>query len=588
MYLPGVAAASCAPSRRCPPELAPIAELQYRSQWFSHPNSRDWTVRALLTHRERGLGLQRRRRRRHQHGAAARARPAARRAGRPAREAGARRRLTSTSSSTRIRSAASSVARRPAGLPHAARRRAVDGVRAAVQGGLRLRPDDRRRDHRRPEARRARRAAGRRSGSGSPRRPSGTPGSPTSSARPRPDELIVETRRRLAAGQRDGRGPAPQSAARLRGAHRRGRPQGGRTRSTPSTRWRRGTVWADLDQAPLAFALEQLVLARRADRHSRSACGDLASLVGRLRRARLAGRRRRRCGRSPPHAAPADRGACPPRSQRCTGRGSTPAPRRCRRRSARWRTTGTYAPGPPASTAPGVVTCSSTACASMSRTGCRTASPAPVSTSTSTTSLAALPTVTQTAKPALVPVADGCARRRAGSASSQRRRRARRHRSRCCGAHGRRTACRCSGPPRPATRRDGVDRGRRDRPPRPRRRRPARRLPRRRGRPHRRPHPRAARRRLDSGSTSSPTTAGCCCPGGMEKVELPAATTEVKKGRCARLKDGAAVDVADRPVVLGPGRADRARPGRHLLRGEQGVRARRREPAGVHRARGSR
>jgi hypothetical protein len=32
-------------------------------------------------------------------------------------------------------------------------------------------------------------------------------------------------------------------------------------------------------------------------------------------------------------------------------------------------------------------------------------------------------------------------------------------------------------------------------------------------------------------------------PGGMEKVELPPATAELKKGRCARLKDGAAVDV---------------------------------------------
>ncbi len=73
-------------------------------------------------------------------------------------------------------------------------------------------------------------------------------------------------------------------------------------------------------------------------------------------------------------------------------------------------------------------------------------------------------------------------------------------------------------------------------------------------------------------------------PGGMEKVELPPATTDVKKGRCARLKDGAVVDVADRAVVLGPGRPHRPRPRRHLLRGQQGVRARRREPPGVHRA----
>ena len=41
-------------------------------------------------------------------------------------------------------------------------------------------------------------------------------------------------------------------------------------------------------------------------------------------------------------------------------------------------------------------------------------------------------------------------------------------------------------------------------------------------------------------------------PGGMEKVELPPATTEVKKGRCARLKDGAAVDVPTVPWFWDP------------------------------------
>jgi hypothetical protein len=50
-------------------------------------------------------------------------------------------------------------------------------------------------------------------------------------------------------------------------------------------------------------------------------------------------------------------------------------------------------------------------------------------------------------------------------------------------------------------------------------------------------------------------------PEGMEKVELPVATTEVKKGRCARLKDGAAVKVPTVPwfwdddvrIALAPG-----------------------------------
>jgi hypothetical protein len=57
VYLRGVSRSELRAADNCPPELAPIAELQYRSQWFSHPNNRDWTVRALLANRERGLGL---------------------------------------------------------------------------------------------------------------------------------------------------------------------------------------------------------------------------------------------------------------------------------------------------------------------------------------------------------------------------------------------------------------------------------------------------------------------------------------------------------------------------------------------------
>jgi hypothetical protein len=57
LYLPGVGREDLRAIETCPPELAPIAELQYRGQWFAHPNGRDWTVRALLSNRERGLGL---------------------------------------------------------------------------------------------------------------------------------------------------------------------------------------------------------------------------------------------------------------------------------------------------------------------------------------------------------------------------------------------------------------------------------------------------------------------------------------------------------------------------------------------------
>lgn len=57
VYLPGVGREDLRAIEDCPRELAPIAESQYRGQWFAHPNGKDWTVRALLSNRERGLGL---------------------------------------------------------------------------------------------------------------------------------------------------------------------------------------------------------------------------------------------------------------------------------------------------------------------------------------------------------------------------------------------------------------------------------------------------------------------------------------------------------------------------------------------------
>ncbi|HXB64481.1 MAG TPA: BREX-1 system phosphatase PglZ type B [Solirubrobacteraceae bacterium] len=57
VYLPGVARGELRAIDTCSAELAPIAELQYRGQWFSSPNGKDWTVRALLGHAEHGLGL---------------------------------------------------------------------------------------------------------------------------------------------------------------------------------------------------------------------------------------------------------------------------------------------------------------------------------------------------------------------------------------------------------------------------------------------------------------------------------------------------------------------------------------------------
>jgi hypothetical protein len=57
VYLPGVPRGDLRAIESCPAGLAPIAELQYRAQWFSHPNGRDWTVRSFLMQADRGLGL---------------------------------------------------------------------------------------------------------------------------------------------------------------------------------------------------------------------------------------------------------------------------------------------------------------------------------------------------------------------------------------------------------------------------------------------------------------------------------------------------------------------------------------------------
>ncbi|WP_375503679.1 BREX-1 system phosphatase PglZ type B [uncultured Jatrophihabitans sp.] len=58
VYLPGVPRAELRAVESCPPELAPIAELQYRSNEFTQPKSkREWSIRAFLVNADRGLGL---------------------------------------------------------------------------------------------------------------------------------------------------------------------------------------------------------------------------------------------------------------------------------------------------------------------------------------------------------------------------------------------------------------------------------------------------------------------------------------------------------------------------------------------------
>jgi len=57
VYLPGVGREDLRAVEDCPAELAPLGELQYRGQWFAHPNGKGWTPRSLLTNKDRGLGL---------------------------------------------------------------------------------------------------------------------------------------------------------------------------------------------------------------------------------------------------------------------------------------------------------------------------------------------------------------------------------------------------------------------------------------------------------------------------------------------------------------------------------------------------
>lgn len=57
VYLPGVSRDLLRALETVSPELAPLGALQHRCQWFTHSNGKDWTVRALLSNKERGLSL---------------------------------------------------------------------------------------------------------------------------------------------------------------------------------------------------------------------------------------------------------------------------------------------------------------------------------------------------------------------------------------------------------------------------------------------------------------------------------------------------------------------------------------------------
>ncbi len=57
LYLPGYSRQDMRALETCPIELQPLAELQYRGVLWSQKNGRDWTINAFLQSRDGGLGI---------------------------------------------------------------------------------------------------------------------------------------------------------------------------------------------------------------------------------------------------------------------------------------------------------------------------------------------------------------------------------------------------------------------------------------------------------------------------------------------------------------------------------------------------
>jgi hypothetical protein len=276
VYLPGVSRSMVRAANTCPPRLAPLAELQYRSQWFSHPNNRDWTVRALVSNTERGVGL----------------------------------RLVDDADTTAALMLAlerlmdervDRVAKQVLDADYLLELVNEDPVRSVLRWlddpqGYRARADDARwkafvqqckADYRLDptvdgEVTAARKLGTRQNGWANvwkrfAETPERYPGVAEQLRKARPEELIVDNLEawpqdneigedKLRSGLHDFNVLTPEGArkevAQLDGEHG----------------WRRSTVWADLDQAPLCFALEQLVALGKLTQHP-LASGDLGSLV---------------------------------------------------------------------------------------------------------------------------------------------------------------------------------------------------------------------------------------------------------------------------------------------------------------------
>ena len=556
VYLPGVPRSELRAVDSCPAELAPIAELQYRSHWFAPANGRDWSVKALLTTADRGLGLQ-------VAGDSDTAaallhaldrllqQPIDRLAGQvldaeffrdlinpnPIRSllgwlddpAGFRPRLDDAQWSAFVQQC-----------------KADYGFDPALDGEITA----------------ARMLAERKGGWSTvwaeyaydPRR---YPKLPQRLRQAKPMELSFE---HADAWPQDNEAGEAQLRNLLRdfdvltadGARKEA------ARLDAEHAWRRSTVWADLDLAPLAFALEQLTLL--ADLTAQPlAQGDLVSLtadyVNRGWRADDAVLRALAAARSAADRA-AVAAAASPMYRPWLSAGA----------SALQATIGpmanaqSYEPGPPASTAKGTVTVfvDGLRLDIARRVQDRLAS---IGLDVqSSTSLAALPTVTETAKPVLVPVMDGklkagpdfyAARASSGAKADKS----------VLEALAMESGVQCLSPWQTGepsgtgwTETGEVDS---------------------------RGHKEGAgivdyldqdvdrvvsriRELLGAGwqRVDIVTDHGwILLPGGMEKVELPVATAEKKKGRCARLKDGAVVEVPTVPwfwdqdvrIALAPG-----------------------------------
>jgi hypothetical protein len=58
LYLPGVGRADLRAVEECPPVLQPLAELQYRGALWAHRNGRDWSITGFLSSEDGGLGIE--------------------------------------------------------------------------------------------------------------------------------------------------------------------------------------------------------------------------------------------------------------------------------------------------------------------------------------------------------------------------------------------------------------------------------------------------------------------------------------------------------------------------------------------------